>query len=194
MTEAEAVEKFRGFVIKTARAYAEAGVNVDDLIQEGLLEVVVVFRERKKGRRRGVMTHYRIKSAMRRFVLLHAQGGVGRKAPHKRGEKAPRAAFVSMDATAAERGVDGAGEDGGTLHDVLGLFEEPPDFLALRRLPGAIATLPKIERNVIRMRFVDGLRLVDVGKQLGCSIEWARKLEAEALKKLRAAYQEKSFS
>ena len=58
---------------------------------------------------------------------------------------------------------------------------------ALRR---AIETLPEREQAVIRLRFGfegEPMTLADVGKELGLSREWARRLEARALEKLAVA-------
>jgi RNA polymerase primary sigma factor len=54
----------------------------------------------------------------------------------------------------------------------------------------AIETLPEREQAVIRLRFGfegEPMTLADVGKELGLSREWARRLEARALEKLALA-------
>lgn len=188
MTSDAAVKQFAPFVWKTAKRFSGHGVSFDDLVQEGLIAVAVAAREWREDGGASMLTWIRrpVISAMMKCVRYASAQGMSRRAQGKRKGlvclgRGAKIRHVSMD---EEIDTD-LGSDRSTLHDVIGHFEEPPDFLALRQLPGAIARLRREERRVIRLRFVDGLTLQEVGELMGFSRERARQIEAVALGKLR---------
>ena len=65
----------------------------------------------------------------------------------------------------------------------------PPSFednqVKTLLLEGAVSTLPKGERDVIRLRYYDGLTLAEIGDTLGLSSERIRQLEYRGLRKMR---------
>lgn len=187
-TADEAVRQYTPFVAKTARRFAGRGVTLEDLIQEGLIAVAKAFKAWSPTGGASMLTWIRrpVRNAMSRVVDEQRRaGGTG---TGERSKKAPTRGvrLMSMDAPFSENGTypDGAMEVG-CLHDTVGVFVEPPDTFALRQLPGALATLNKTERQIIRMRFERDWTLERAGDALGFSRERARQVEAEALRKLR---------
>lgn len=88
-------------------------------------------------------------------------------------------------------------EDETTLGDLIektveiSLHEEAAATLLRDDLENALQILPPIERTIIELRFGLGgrnaLTLEEVGQRLGMTREWARQLEARALRRLREA-------
>jgi RNA polymerase sigma-B factor len=79
------------------------------------------------------------------------------------------------------------GEDGGTsLGDLMaapGVREEPEDLLAL---PGLVAALPALEREVIMLRFFQDLDQYEIAARVGCSQMHVSRLQRRALAQMRA--------
>jgi RNA polymerase sigma-B factor len=79
------------------------------------------------------------------------------------------------------------GEDGDTsLGDLMaaaGAREEPEDLLAL---PGLVAALPALEREVILLRFFQDLDQYEIAAQVGFSQMHVSRLQRRALARLRA--------
>lgn len=183
MTSEEAVKQFTPFVWKMAKRFARnPGVDIDDLVQVGLVAVGEASKEWSPDGGASMLTWIRrpVVGAMAKLVRNSTSYGVTRWG--SRIGRGAKVKHVSMDAP-----LDEANEQGGiySMHDIIGHFESPPDYLALRQLPGALARLRRQERRVIRLRFVDGLTLHEVGDRLGFSRERARQIEASALGKLR---------
>lgn len=88
-------------------------------------------------------------------------------------------------------------EDETTLGDLIektveiSLHEEAAATLLRDDLENALQILPPVERTIIQLRFGLGgrnaLTLEEVGQRLGMTREWARQLEARALRRLREA-------
>jgi RNA polymerase sigma-B factor len=79
-------------------------------------------------------------------------------------------------------GVDGDG----CLGDLMvapGAREEPEDLLAL---PGLVAALPALEREVILLRFYQDLDQYEVAARVGCSQMHISRLQRRALARMRA--------
>jgi RNA polymerase sigma-B factor len=79
------------------------------------------------------------------------------------------------------------GEDGdtslGDLMAVAGAREEPEDLLAL---PGLVAALPALEREVILLRFFQDLDQYEIAAQVGFSQMHISRLQRRALARMRA--------
>ena len=79
------------------------------------------------------------------------------------------------------------GEDGDTsLGDLMaaaGAREEPEDLLAL---PGLVAKLPELEREVIMLRFFQDLDQYEIAARVGCSQMHISRLQRRALARMRA--------
>jgi RNA polymerase sigma-B factor len=78
------------------------------------------------------------------------------------------------------------GEDGDTsLGDLMaaaGAREEPEDLLAL---PGLVAKLPELEREVIMLRFFQDLDQYEIAARVGCSQMHVSRLQRRALARMR---------
>jgi RNA polymerase sigma factor (sigma-70 family) len=79
----------------------------------------------------------------------------------------------------------------GPIATVAARDESPADAVerrdtldALRR---AVAALPGLERDVIRMHYSEGMSLAEVGRRFGFSRQYARQVEVRARRSLRAA-------
>jgi RNA polymerase sigma-B factor len=79
------------------------------------------------------------------------------------------------------------GEDGdaslGDLMATAGSREEPEDLLAL---PGLVADLPALEREVIMLRFFQDLDQYEIAARVGCSQMHISRLQRRALARMRA--------
>ena len=79
------------------------------------------------------------------------------------------------------------GEDGdaslGDLMAAAGSREEPEDLLAL---PGLVADLPALEREVIMLRFFQDLDQYEIAARVGCSQMHISRLQRRALARMRA--------
>jgi RNA polymerase sigma-B factor len=80
-----------------------------------------------------------------------------------------------------------AGDEGGrSLGDLLAApaaGEEPEDLLAL---PGLVAGLPELEREVIMLRFFQDLDQYEIAARVGCSQMHISRLQRRALARMRA--------
>lgn len=188
--ETAAVKKFRPFVIGLARKYARVyGIDFDDLVQDGLLAIMSSARKWKK---RSVPPLGWIQGpvhwALRRRTAEARGKGTRRISfdrPFAGGVRDTNSiAHASMD---AELSTDGDAVESYTLHDILGMEDEHPDYFARRRLAAAIALLDPRERQVIRMRFAEDRVYVDIGRAFEITGERVRQIEAAALRKLRSA-------
>jgi RNA polymerase sigma-B factor len=78
------------------------------------------------------------------------------------------------------------GEGDGCLGDLMltpGAREEPEDLLAL---PGLLAALPELEREVIVLRFFQDLDQYEIAAKVGCSQMHISRLQRRALARMRA--------
>jgi RNA polymerase sigma-B factor len=78
---------------------------------------------------------------------------------------------------------DGTGSRLGDLVAASGPREEPEDLLAL---PGLVAALPDLEREVIVLRFFHDLDQYAIAARLGCSQMHVSRLLRRALTRMRA--------
>ena len=60
-----------------------------------------------------------------------------------------------------------------------------------KRLAAAFKTLPKKERDLMRMHYWEGKNLLEAGAQLGISKSWASRMHAQAVERLRGFLDEK---
>lgn len=181
-TAEEAVIRYRPYVCKTAQRFSEHGAPQEDLIQVGLLAVALAFPKWDPKGGANMLTW--IRQPVRRAMLLLAirSRHSGFRGKSDRDGKAQRTPIASLDAPIV---LDANSYSEGSLHDIVGTFEEPKDVLALRRLPAAVASLRHRQRQVIRWRFGDGLTLDEAGKRMGVSKERVRQIEKDALENLR---------
>jgi RNA polymerase sigma-B factor len=78
------------------------------------------------------------------------------------------------------------GDGDGCLGDLMltpGAREEPEDLLAL---PGLLAALPELEREVILLRFYQDLDQYEIAARVGCSQMHISRLQRRALARMRA--------
>jgi RNA polymerase primary sigma factor len=216
-------------VVSVARGYAQRGVSLEDLVQEGnvgLLRAVDRF-DHRLGHRFSTYATWWIRQAVSRAVV--AQGRtirvpqalaelVGRlravsrhwlvvhgREPTEREllalELAPPARVrealalvpepLSLDAPVG----DGADEAGPELHGAVAGGEDPAgraeEALGERAARRALERLPEPEAAVLRLRFGIGVgrehTLVEAGAALGLAPARVRRLEREALERLRRA-------
>lgn len=79
-----------------------------------------------------------------------------------------------------------------TLEDLIADESQPETGAALeaselvRDVRAAVADLPETEGTIVKLHWLDGLSLADIGKQLEISAERARQLEERAFARLRA--------
>jgi RNA polymerase sigma factor (sigma-70 family) len=74
-------------------------------------------------------------------------------------------------------------------------YEQDFDKEGLKRVAAnAIASLPKIEQQIIKLHMWHGVSLDEIGKRLGVSQSRVRQIEEKALSKLRASADLKSFA
>jgi RNA polymerase sigma-B factor len=94
------------------------------------------------------------------------------------------AAISSRVEVSLDQPVGGDGD--GCLGDLMltpGAREEPEDLLAL---PGLLATLPELEREVILLRFYQDLDQYEIAARVGCSQMHISRLQRRALARMRA--------
>jgi RNA polymerase sigma-B factor len=75
----------------------------------------------------------------------------------------------------------------GDLMAAPGAREEPEDLLAL---PGLLAALPELEREVIMRRFFQDLDQYEIAARVGCSQMHISRLQRRALARMRAQLME----
>jgi RNA polymerase sigma-B factor len=94
------------------------------------------------------------------------------------------AAISSRVEVSLDQPVGGDGD--GCLGDLMltpGAREEPEDLLAL---PGLLAALPELEREVILLRFYQDLDQYEIAARVGCSQMHISRLQRRALARMRA--------
>jgi RNA polymerase sigma factor (sigma-70 family) len=183
-TEAEAVDRYFPFIFRTAKRYANRGVPFDDLLQVGRIAVALAFRTWRPDGGRNFLTWIRHPVSNAMFKALANERSRDGRAGVDRRTAAARYSFSSMDELLPGHAATGVA-DFKTLHDIVGTFDEPVDFLALKRLPKAMQCLSPKERSVIRQRFVLDRTLDEIAKPMGLSRERIRQIERDALSKLR---------
>lgn len=190
-SEAEAVVQYKPFVLKTAKRFAASGVPYEDLIQEGLMAVVLALRTWREDGGANFLTWIRrpVYYAMLRLARAQKRAGGslrGGSSGDSRVKSGVR--LVSLDS----EGQDGKGnrsfsssEEHVSLHEAVGTFEEPADPFARSLLPDMVSGLSVRERQVIRLRFERGLSHEEAGKRMGVSRELARQIEKKAMSRLK---------
>lgn len=188
-TEAEAVEQYKPFVWKNARKFAGSKEDLfEDFLQEGLFAVAVAFRTWSPDGGANFLTwiHEPVRHAMLRVLKKdHA-------VRPRSGKNGGKAKMIPLDAPLVERDVDQ--EHHGyesSLRDLLTASDSSPEEQFLRKEQGAplakaVSRLPARERQIIRMRFVEGKTLAEIGLAFGISRERVRQLERDALAVLKS--------
>lgn len=187
-TEEEAVKQFTPFVFKTAKYFTKYGTLQEDLVQAGLLAVALAFRQWDPKGGASMLTWIRrpVRNVMTKMVREHKRkGGTGTGETRKE-DPTDGVAIMSLDQEFVRDN-----HEPYTLHDVLGTFDEPPDYLALRQLPAAMLALTPKERTVIRLRFERDWTLAKIGRKMALSRERIRQIERDALTKLRRRVSDK---
>jgi len=189
MTETELVKQYRPLVFKTAQRFEGQGVALDDLAQEGFLAAIRSFRRWKKNGGSSLLTWLHLPIWWAMWMRVNAdreKGSTGSRwsSPDSR----EKITFVSMDEefkNPHSRLLDWGKAECATLHDSLGDFQEPPDFILLNRLQAAINQLRPRDKEVIRMRFVENLTFAEAGKKIGTGSSRVLQIERRAILKLR---------
>jgi RNA polymerase sigma-B factor len=89
---------------------------------------------------------------------------------------------ASLDAELGE----GADEHASSLMDYLGTEDPEIERLEDRHtLEGALATLPDRQREILQLRYYDGLSQSDIAKKLGISQMHVSRIQRDALRRLR---------
>jgi RNA polymerase sigma factor (sigma-70 family) len=207
----------QGLVHQCAKKYMQAGIEFDDLVQEGNLGLVIAA-ERYDANRGAKFSTYAmhwirafISAASRRHlglttarhlrVFWHA--GHTRRQLRNDGQSYDDAAVAAalgvplgdLEETLQRRRTPLLRDDLTHVPDVAETPEEAAtgrlDAITMRaRLRQAMRRLTSREREVIKRRYLegdDGDTLVAIGESHGCSRERIRQIEARALKKLRRA-------
>jgi len=193
-TEAEAVKQYKAFIHKNVYRFVCYGVPLEELVQEASIAFVLAFRTWSPTGGCSIMSWASapVHRALCRYITLARRKGfraTGDRSPKARKAKAfPRPPGVdSIDATIP--GFDTHPHYDGielTIHDLIGVWQDHPDYFANQRLVAAMSSLTARERDVIRRRVVDGDELRVIGLDYGLSRERIRQIESEALRKLRA--------
>jgi RNA polymerase sigma factor (sigma-70 family) len=195
-----------------ARVYAGRGVEVDDLVQDGvvgLLRALTRF-DPQRGVPFGAYARHWVRQAMQQAVAegmrpyrlpthvlwdLHDLRNARERHLQQHGREARAVELADtlgwetdrVDATTrAERLPAEGGAD--LLEDPLGAdaYEQVLVRLTARQLEPLLLRLTQREREIVGLR-ADGASLRDVGRQLGVSGERVRAVEARSLAKVRAS-------
>jgi RNA polymerase sigma factor (sigma-70 family) len=169
MKEADAVKQYLPFVVKMAKRFAGLGLASEDLIQEGLIAVAIASRtwDPTKGANMLTYIYNPVRRAMQKAVNKHRAGVV------RRVDNPP--SFLSVDLPSKVF-------KGETIISAMPAPEvEEKDNERLAKLPEAMSGLTQRTREIIRMRYVDGLTLAEIGKRLGISKQRVAQIEEAAL-------------
>lgn len=161
-----------GEQVKTARIFARRisrkrdirPLDVDDLMQEGLIGFLRAMRSYQPGA-----------AKMETYAQQRMVGAMFDALDRERcGMRVPSGGFVDIDAAAHV-----AGDDGRRFIDRIYL-QQMTD-----RLERAEQALPDVQREIIRLIYVNGVSQADVARQMGKSEAWVLKWRKRALNKLR---------
>jgi RNA polymerase sigma factor (sigma-70 family) len=210
---ARVVEAALPLVRRWARAYAGRGVELDDLVQDGvvgLLRALVRF-DADRGVPFGAYARHWVRQAMQQAVAerirpyrlpthvlwdLHELKGARERHLQSHGHEARAVELADalgwdaarVDATVrAERpAADANGAD--LLHDPLAAdaYEAVLVRLTAEQVEPLLLRLTEREREIVGLR-AEGHSLRDVGRRLGVSGERVRAVEGRSLAKIRAA-------
>jgi RNA polymerase sigma factor (sigma-70 family) len=72
-----------------------------------------------------------------------------------------------------------------TTIDCAAKDDEPRDDMLSGTVANALSKLPDREREIVKMRLIDGLKLHEVGEKFGLTKERVRQIQEAAMKKLR---------
>lgn len=179
-------------VAKEARAFARYGVDYEDLMQEGMIGLLIAASkfDPDSGNRFSTYARHWVWSLMREYVLgAHSVVHPGKSSQRKTEffRKRPH------HDTSTETPV---GDDGLTIGDTLVSTDDLPDEVVERVLDGeamsarlndAISSLTEREADVIRSRFLREVKegLEEIGIRHGVSKERIRQIEVKALEKIK---------
>jgi RNA polymerase sigma factor FliA len=160
-----------------------ANVLRDDLLSAGVFGLVVALR--RNGGADGATFQWYARTRIRGAVFdeLRAQDWLSRRARDRAtSEKAKTGcstAFVSLDEVTGEGGVRelAAGDDPAL---------EAETRCQKRALSRALSRLPERERRIVALHYFDGVKLKDIGTELGVSEPRVSQLHARALLQLRS--------
>lgn len=173
-----------GLVWNVAKQYGRRStIPIEDLVQEGCIGLMQACRKFDPTRGVAFSTYgvWWISAYIGRAIKYQAQ--TVHVPPLQR--EHVKFGYVSMDAPCSE-----GGEDTRTLHDVLESdIEDVDDDAARDELKeivwAEVDTLPKKLRAVLRLRFLEGWTLEEVGTYYGVTREAIRQTELKALAALR---------
>ena len=213
--ESESVQKHLGLVIRVAQKYKDLGVDLDDLVQEGLIGVMVALKNYNP--EKGLFSTYAtlwIAQKIRRYVennsrnvRLPVWAGRARYQAARYAERSRKLTGripdldeivdnIRLDVSKKyirsvvsigfqESSLDELIDDSRTLHDIIACDSEQADFDVHENLNIAIEALCERHRDVIRMRYFEEKSLGECGKYFGVCRERVRQIQADALVELR---------
>jgi len=183
INEAMVVKQYEGYVKSIALKYRRFGVPVEDLVQEGLVGLIISARRWRPDGGACLKTYATklIISHMRR--LLSRRHGV--KLPLKKGNDPNHKPVVgSMDAPIVLPSGDEV-----TLHGCIGCdAEQEAQTRAMESreaLYEALETLDERERSILDKRFAQDKTLREVSADVGVCIERVRQIEEKAIGRMK---------
>lgn len=183
--EADAVRRHTKWVYKIANEYAAKWrhVDVDDLIQEGLLGLVIAIRKWRPDGGASLITFatYEIRARMRELI--------GVDSGHRLIGEVRTSSLDEPIAT----GEGSSNEDDYALIDVLGSQEPSPETVCANNEAATLArkALHKLsarEQCIIRLRFVEELTLDEVTEHVNVKRSRIDQIEKEAVASLKEAF------
>lgn len=156
--------KYRLLIFKIAKKLVKEGVSVefDELVQRGYLALLEAVNNFKQTRRNRFTTY-----------LYPCLEGVMRGNPVK-------------GFTVSLNDEFGRGDDKGELIDFIPVPDKSPEDEAFSsEIARALAMLPPRERDVMRLRYIEGMTLKETGETLGFRKQRAEQIEKQAIDRLR---------
>lgn len=161
----------------------QLGMTWDDLAHEGVLglyEAATRYRTDRKAKFTSYASFW-----VRRAIINAMQDRSGTiRIPKDAYQKGVRRIVVGLDEVALPSTKTGKRRvfDPPVAPVALDRLEELERDAALRRI---LADLSPREAAVLRLRFIDGRKLVECGRMFGVSTEWIRQIQNGAIAKLR---------
>lgn len=181
LTPKQAIESVHRYICKIAKQHVNSRASFEDLYQEGCIATLKALEswDSRKGSNFMTWVYSPIWWAISRASQKDKNLGLtGQEADIKQRKTTVRS-FEGPDR-------DQRPEDTRlSLHETLGKEWEPRDCLALERLADAVSKLEPREREIIRLRYVEGLPLHKIGAKIKLSKERVRQIEVVAISRIK---------